>query len=386
MTTNFFRNAKVITCAGKVYENGCLITDGSKIVSVGEGLSCPAGAVEHDMTGLTITPGLIDAHTHIGTHIDGYPMGVSDTNEKTDPITPAVRVLDALYQHDPAFEETLSGGVTCVQTLPGSAEIIGGMGLIVKTKPDTVDKMVVRHPSGMKAALGENPVRVFTEQKKAPQTRMGNAWKMREAFIKAKNYRAKKHAAESKGEPFAIDLNMEALVDTLEHKMTFRIHAHRADDIQTAVRVSEEFGLKFTIEHCTEGHLIADWLAQHNVYAAVGPTLGNRGKLETSKKSWETPKVLHDAGVHFCIITDHPVTPLCNIIVCAQLAVKAGLPRDEALKAVTIYSAEHMGYADHVGSLEPGKDADLAIWDGDPLNTLTHVVKTYVNGELAFER
>lgn len=386
MTTNFFHGAKVITCDGHVYQNGCIITDGSKIVAVGEGLARPAGAVEHDMTGRIITPGLIDAHTHIGTHVDGYPMGVSDTNEKTDPITPAVRVLDAIYPHDPAFNETLTGGVTCVQTLPGSAEILGGMGAIIKTKPDTIDKMVIKTPSAMKAALGENPIRVFTEKKTAPQTRMGNAWKMREAFVNAKNYRAKKNAAEAKGEPFAKDLTMEAIVDTLEHKMALRVHAHRVDDIQTAVRVAEEFGLKFTVEHCTEGHKIADWLAEHKVYSAVGPTFGNRGKLETSKKSWCTPKALYEAGAHFCIITDHPVTPLCDIIIFAQLAMKAGLPYDEALKAVTIYGAEHLGIEDRVGSITAGKDADLAVWDGDPLCSLSHVVRTYINGELVYER
>lgn len=386
MSMKFLHGAKVFTVTGETYENGCILIDGAHIKQVGENITPPAEAERIDLSGLVVTPGLVDAHTHIGNHVDGYPIGVSDTNEMTDPVTPYLRILDAVYPDDPAFVEAMECGVTCVQTLPGSANIIGGQGMVVKTKPGTVDSMVIKEPSGMKAALGENPIRVYTAKTKAPNTRMGNGYVMRDAFVKAKNYRTKKQAAEKKGEPYDYDLGMEALVETLERHLTFRCHCHRSDDIQTAVRIAEEFGLDFTIEHCTEGHLIPEWLAEHHVRAAVGPLITSKAKLELVNRTWTTPAILHKAGVHVCIITDHPVVPLAHFNVCAGLAVRGGLPYMEALKAITIYGAEHIGVADRLGSIEPGKDADLAVWNGDPLNSQTLCVKTFINGELVAEK
>lgn len=386
MTTKFLHNAKVITAAGQTYDNGSVLIEGSRIAAVGTSITPPADAEKYDLTGCVITPGLVDAHTHIGNHVDGYPIGVSDTNEMTDPVTPYLRILDAVYPEDPAFVEAMESGVTAVQTLPGSANIIGGQGMIIKTKPGPLDSMVVKQPSGMKAALGENPIRVYTAKNKAPVTRMGNGYLMRDAFVKAQNYRAKKQQAERKGDPFDIDLGMENLVEVLERRVTFRCHCHRNDDIQTAVRIAEEFGLDYTIEHCTEGHLIADWLAEHHVKAAVGPLITSKAKLELINRTWTTPAVLHKAGVKFCIITDHPVVPLAHINVNASLAVRGGLPYDEAIKAITIYGAEHIGVADRLGSLEVGKDADIAVWNGDPLNSQTNCVKTFINGELVAEK
>lgn len=382
----YYVGATVLTGTGERIENGVIVTRGGKIAKVGKGIKLPKGAQVVDLQGLIVTPGLIDAHVHIGVHPDGFPADMQDTNEMTDPVTAPLRALDAVYTDDTSFRDALSGGVTCAQSLPGSANIIGGQGVIIKTKPDVMERMVVREPSAMKAALGENPVRVYGSRTKLPMTRMGSAYLMRDAFVRAGNYRGKvKEAAKAK-KACDRDLSMEILLDVLDKKLPLRVHCHRSDDIQTAVRIAEEFCLDFTIEHCTEGHLIADWLAGKKVRAAVGPTLTSKTKIELRNKTWQTPLALWQAGVHFCIITDHPVIPIEYLILCASLASRAGLPADEALKAVTIYAAEHLGIDDRVGSLEPGKDADMAIWDGEPLDSRSKVVKTILEGEEVFAR
>ncbi|NLK19955.1 MAG: amidohydrolase family protein, partial [Synergistaceae bacterium] len=306
------------------------------------------------------------------------------------PVVPHLRILDAIYQDDTAFDDALAGGVTCVQTLPGSANIIGGQGAIIKTavnregRKRIVDEMVVRAPSSMKAALGENPIRVYKEKKKLPNTRMGNAALLRQAFVDAENYRVKAARAKDRGEAVERNLMHEAMLPVLEGDLPLCIHAHRCDDIATAVRIAGEFSASYTVEHCTEGHLIAPFLAERGVRAAVGPTLTGKPKVELRNKTWETPLALWKAGVHFCIITDHPVIPIEHLSVCLSLAVRAGLPREEALKAVTLYAAEHLGIQDRVGSVEPGKDADLAIWDGDPLDARTAVRFTIIDGETVY--
>lgn len=367
-------------------EKDILIKDG-KIAAVGAVDPREAdGAETVDLSGFRVTPGLIDAHTHIGVCPEGFPASFVDDNEMAEPVTPQLRSLDALYPQDVAFQDALAGGVTCAQALPGSANVIGGQGVVVKTRPDIVDRMAILPCSGMKAALGENPVGVYKPKDKLPFTRMGNAAVMRGALVQAQNYLSKRNDAEKKEEPFERDLGMEALSSVLGGGMAFRVHCHRSDDIQTAVRVAEEFGLRYTIEHCTEGHLIAPWLAERRVFAAVGPTLSSRSKIELRNKTWDTPLVLWKAGVHFCLITDHPVIPIEHAIVSAALAVKAGLPPDEALRGVTLYGAEHLGLEGRMGSIEPGKDADLAVWDGDPLDARAHVVATWIDGEIAYRR
>ena len=373
-------NAEVWTGTGQRLKKGVVVLEGGRIAQAGEDVSVPAGADVLDLTGRFVTPGLIDAHVHMGTYNEGFPEAMQDANDMVEPVLPQLRILDALYPEDTSFPDALSGGVTCVQSLPGSGNVIGGQGMVVKTKPDIVERMAVLPCSAMKAALGENPVRVYGAKNKLPNTRMGNAWLMRDAFVRARNYGAKRGAAEKKGEPFERDLGLEALLSVLDGTMPFRVHCHRLDDIQTAVRIAEEFSLRYTIEHCTEGHLIAPWLAEKKVFAAVGPTLSSKPKIELRNKSWDTPAALWKAGVHFCLITDHPVIPIEHLIVCAALAVKAGLPYDEALKGVTLYAAEHLGLEKRLGSIEPGKDADLAVWDGDPLDARTHVVKTFIDG------
>ncbi len=366
------------------------IKDG-KIAEIAEGLDARGAEEVIDASEMVVTPGLIDAHTHIGTYCEGFPAGMADANDMVDPVVPHLRILDAIYQDDTAFEAALSAGVTCVQTLPGSANIIGGQGAIIKTAPSQngrkriVDEMVVTAPSSMKAALGENPIRIYTERKKLPNTRMGNAALLRQAFVEAENYRDRIEKAKAKGETAERNLHHEAMLPVLEGKLPLCIHAHRCDDIATAVRIAEEFSVPYTVEHCTEGHLIAPFLAEKKVRAAVGPTLTGKPKMELRNKSWETPVALWKAGVHFCIITDHPVIPIEHLPVCLSLAVKAGLPREVALGAATLYAAEHLGIEDRVGSVEKGKDADLAIWDGDPLDARTSVRFTLIDGETVYK-
>ncbi|NCB17135.1 MAG: amidohydrolase [Synergistales bacterium] len=380
------------TGLGTVLSNVTVFAENGKIAEIAEGLD-PKNADEViDASEMVVTPGLIDAHTHIGTYCEGFPESMEDANDMVTPVVPHLRILDAIYQDDTAFADALAGGITCVQTLPGSGNVIGGQGAIIKTatasggRKKTADEMVVKAPSSMKAALGENPIRVYKEKQKLPNTRMGNAALLRQALVEAENYRNKMIQARSKNEPAERNLQHEALLPVLDGDLSLCVHAHRCDDIATAVRIAGEFSIPFTVEHCTEGHLIAPFLAEKNVYAAVGPTLTGKPKLELRNKTWDTPLALWKAGVHFCIITDHPVVPIEHLSVCLSLAVRAGLPREEALKAVTIYAAEHLGIADRVGSVEKGKDADLVIWDGDPLDARSRAVATIIDGETVYSR
>lgn len=379
-------NARIETISHGTIEDGVILVDAGKIIAVGSDVTIPPDAEIIDTEGCYVTPGLIDAHTHIGAFEQGIPESFTDGNEMTDPVTPQLRILDSFTPQDTAFEDALSGGVTCVQTLPGSANVIGGQGAIIKTVGKIADEMVILHPSSMKAALGENPIGVYKEKKILPTTRMGNAACMREALVKVQNYMSKAEESAEKGTFHARDLKWESLVPVLKGKLPLSIHAHRADDIATAIRICEEFGLKYSIEHCTEGHLIPEYLGNRQVKAAVGPTLSSKSKLELKNKSWETMKTLIDAGCHVCMITDHPVIPIEHLVVCAALAFKAGLSREDALKCITLNGAEHLGIQDRVGSIEKDKDADLVIWDGDPLDIRTNVNMTLINGEVVYRK
>lgn len=381
-----FINARIETVSQGTIEDGVLLVEGSTISAVGSDVTIPPDAEIIDAEGCFITPGLIDAHTHIGAFEQGIPESFTDGNEMTAPVTPQLRILDSFTPQDTAFQDALSGGVTCVQTLPGSANVIGGQGAIIKTNGAIADEMVILAPSSMKAALGENPIGVYKEKKVLPTTRMGNAACMRDAFIKTRNYIEKEAEASEKDTFHERDLTWESLVPVLEGEVPLSIHAHRADDIATAIRICEEFGVKYTIEHCTEGHIIAEYLGKKQVRAAVGPTMSSRPKLELKNKSWETMKRLLDAGCHVCMITDHPVIPIEHLSLCASLAFRAGLSREDALKCITLYAAEHLGIEDRVGSIEKGKDADLVMWDGDPLDSRSSVVMTLINGDVVYRK
>ena len=337
-----------------------------------------------DLTGYNIYPGFIDAHCHLGMGEEGIGFEGNDINEMTDPITPQVRAIDGFNPLDIAVKEAREHGVTTVATGPGSANVVGGQFAVLHTAGKRVDKMIVKAPLAMKIAFGENPKRVYNSKNKMPMTRMGTAALLRETLTKAKNYRAKK-LAHSKDPDFAVDFQLEPLLLVLEHKIPLKAHAHRADDIFTALRIAKEFGVDITLDHCTEGHLIADELAKENVKAIIGPSFGSRSKFELTNKTFETPAALYQAGLHVAIMTDHPVIPCCQLPLCAALAAKAGLPKEEALAAITINAATILGLDDTLGSIRTGKQADLTIWKGDLIEDMQATpVMTLIDGEIVY--
>lgn len=380
-------NGKVMTMAGETLEKGTVLTDKGKIVEVGTDVKVPQGAEIIDAAGKIVMPGIIDAHTHIGVYEEGVGFEGADGNELTNPSTPQIRAIDAINPMEDGFRGAVAGGVTSLVTGPGSGNVIGGQAVAIKTWGRVVDDMVMLEPSGLKIAFGENPKRVYSSQKKSPSTRMATAAILRENLVAAQNYRDK--LAKGEKEPDKAperDLKMEILVRVLNKEIPLRAHAHRADDIITAIRIAEEFDVDVSIEHCTEGHLIADFLAEKKVPAIIGPTLGTRPKVELMNMTFKTPGILHKAGVKVALTSDHPVFPVQHLTIAAALAHKDGLPEEEALKAITINAAEIIGTADRVGSLEKGKDADIIILSGHPFDWQTVVEKTIIDGEIVYER
>ena len=361
------------------YKADILLADG-KIAAIGSGLTAPADAAVFDADGLEVYPGFVDAHTHIG--LDGYGIGYEgcDYNEMNDIWTPQLRAIDGINPRDTSLADARRAGVTCVRTGPGSANVLGGTFLAMKTVGDRVDKMVVRDPVAMKCAFGENPKRCYRD--KCDSTRMSTAAFLRGALMQARDYGARKQAANGDITKMPVyNQKLEALLPVLAREIPLKAHAHQANDIFTALRIAREFNLRLTLEHVTEGHLIADELAgEKNVPMAVGPSLTFASKFELQNKSWSTPAVLTAAGCHVSIITDSSVIPQQYLPLCAGMAVKAGMDPFDALKAITLNPAEHIGVADRVGSLEVGKDADLVITAGSPFEVLTEVKAVFIDG------
>ncbi|MHB8918827.1 MAG: amidohydrolase, partial [Desulfocucumaceae bacterium] len=351
---------RILTMAGRELEVGTVLIEGGKISRVEEGILEPPGWEIIDARGMVVIPGMVDAHCHLGIVEEVYRQEGDDGNEATDPVTPHLRAIDAINPDDLGFRDALSGGVTTVVTGPGSANVIGGEMVAMKTWGGSLEEMVLKAPVGLKAALGENPKRNYGGQKKAPMTRMASAALLREALAKAGDYIRKVAAAgEGKGDPPDRDLKMESLARVLSGEIPLRLHAHRADDIMTALRIAGEFKIRLVVEHCTEGYKVAGELAKNGVMAVVGPVIGNRAKVELSGISLGTAKVLSDAGVQFAIMTDHPVVPIQYLGISAGLAARGGLETGKALRAVTSEAAKLLGLDHRIGSLEPGKDADV---------------------------
>lgn len=356
-----------------------ILIDAGKIQEIGINLSTPDGCNVMDATGLHIYPGFVEAHCHTG--LDGTAIGYEghDYNELNDPVTPQLRAVDGINPLDPAFKEAALAGVTCIATGPGSSNAIGGSFAVIKTVGRRADDMIVKAPAAMKCAFGENPKRCYKDH--GISSRMTNAALIRQVLNKALQYQAKKEAAgDDVSKMPAYDDKCEALLPVLNHEIPLKAHAHQANDFFTALRIAKEFGLDITLEHVTEGHLVADILAQEKVPLAVGPSFGHASKFELQNKSWTTPDVLTKAGCRVSIITDAPVTPLHYLPLCAGLAHKAGLSENDALLAITLNPARHLGVDDRVGTLEEGKDADLVITDGSPLSMETKVHAVYIDG------
>lgn len=340
-----------------------------------------------DAQGKYVTPGLVDAHCHVGMMESTIGWAGSDVNEITNPVTPELRAIDGIKPHDECFKEALESGVTTVCTGPGSANIIGGTFTALKTKGKTVDEMILKSEIAMKMALGENPKRCYGNSKQSPSTRMASAAIMREWLIKAQKYHQKKQEylekvarGEEAKEP-EFNMKLESLSRVFDG-MKVKIHAHQADDIATALRIKKEFNLDLTIDHCTEGYLISETLKESGIMVILGPTLGNKSKYELKAKSFESGKALYEAGVPFAIMTDHPVVEQKHTLVQLALFVKAGLPELEALKAVTINAAKCCGISDRVGSIKVGKDADIVIWSKHPLDIMCEAQTVILNGKV----
>ena len=357
-----------------------ILLAGGKIAGIGTDLTAPADAEIFDADGLDVYPGFVDAHTHIG--LDGYGIGYEgcDYNEMNDIWTPQLRAIDGINPRDPSLAIARKAGVTCVCTGPGSANVLGGTFLAMKTVGDRIDNMIVKDPVAMKCAFGENPKRCYRD--KCDSTRMSTAAFLRGALMQAKDYGARKQAANGDVTKMpTYNQKLEALLPVLAREIPLKAHAHQANDIFTALRIAHEFGLRITLEHVTEGHLIVGELAKEkDVPMAVGPSLTHASKFELQNKSWATPGVLAKAGCHVSIITDNSVIPQQYLPLCAGMAVKAGMDEFDALKAITINPAEHIGVADRVGTLEVGKDADVVITNGCPFEVMTEVKAVFIDG------
>ncbi|MBE6731812.1 MAG: amidohydrolase [Ruminococcaceae bacterium] len=378
------KNGYVKTMAGADIENGSvLIGDDGKILEVGANIEAPEGAEVIDAEGRLVTPGCVDAHCHIGLHNEAVGWEGRDYNEMIEPITPHMRAIDSINPMDESLPLAVRGGVTTACTGPGSANVIGGTFVAIKLVGKRVDNMIVKDPIAMKCAFGENPKRCYGQSmKKSPATRMATAALLRETLFKAKRYLQDKEDGKNPG----FDMKLEAMIPVIKGELPLKAHAHRADDIFTSIRIAKEFGVKLTLDHCTEGALIADELAKEGYPAFVGPSFGSKSKIELLNKSFETPAVLHKAGVPISIITDAPVIPLQYLPMCAALAVNAGLCKEEAWKAITINPATQIGIADRVGSLETGKDGDVIIWTADPMTVVgSEAYVAIVDGKIAYK-
>ncbi len=366
------RGQLVKPVTGPDIPGGEVLIDGGKIVAVGKNLETPEGTEIFDASDCIVTPGLMDAHTHIGLDEEAVRWEGADYNESSDPVTPNMRGIDGINPQDEAFRLALEGGVTAAMTGPGSANVIGGTFTAIKLYGTVTDKMVLKDPAAMKAAFGENPKGCYGQNgRKAPVTRMGIAALLRETLEKTRRYLEEMEEAQrdpSKKPPY--DAKLEAMLPVIRREIPLKCHAHRADDMMTAVRIAEEFNIRLTLDHCTDGHLIADTLAEKAYPVLVGPSLGNKSKFELKNKTFETPAILNRAGLDICIITDAPVIPLYYLPLCAGLAVREGLPEDAAWRAITINPARVAGVENRIGSLEPGKDADIAVFSGNPLRDI----------------
>lgn len=381
------KNARIITGDGRVIERGEVAFD-DKIRYVGENYPGEANEVI-DASGYTVTPGLIDAHCHVGLFGDSTGFEGADANEDSDPIMPQLRAVDGINPQDRAFEDARRAGITTVVTGPGSANAVGGQFAAVKTYGVCVDDMLLKAPCAMKMALGENPKTVYNDKNQTPVTRMGTMALIRELLYKTINYRdaLKKYENDSEeNEKPDFDIKLEAMLPVINREIPVKVHAHRADDICSAIRLAKEFDIRVTIEHCSDGDIIADILEREKLPVMLGPTLTDRSKPELRNLSFATYKNLSERDIKTAIITDHPEITIENLPLCAALAVRNGMDGEKALSAITLTAAENCGIGDRVGSLCEGKDADIAVFTCDPTDFGAECIMTFINGKAVYKK
>jgi imidazolonepropionase-like amidohydrolase len=377
-------NGIIHTMDGPVIENGYVAISGSKILQAGPMEERPQEweGERLDAQGGHVCPGFIDVHCHLGMFGDSLGFESEDGNEETDPCTPHLRAIDAVNPLDRCFSEARAAGVTTVLTGPGSANPISGQFAALKTDGRWVDAMILKAPAAMKLALGENPKQVYHDRDESPVTRMATAAIIRESLRKAVEYGEKldKAAQDEDADPPDYDAKLEALLPVVRGDLPVHIHAHRADDIATGIRIASEFGLRCVIVHGTEGHLIPELLVRTGVPVISGPALGDRSKPELANMSLEAPALLQRAGVPVAICTDHPEVPIQYLPLCAALAVKGGMDPEEALAAITVNAARIAGLDETLGSLSPGREADIVIASRHPLELLGRVEAVLIAG------
>lgn len=386
----YIKNAKILTMTDTDFDNGFVCLSEGKITAVGDMASMPKLSSDDqviDAKGMYLMPGLIDSHCHIGIVEDSIGFEGDDVNEMTDPITPHLRAIDGIYHADKSFEEARQSGVTTVITGPGSANVIGGQFAALKTYGRTVDEMTIKAPCAMKIVFGENPKTVYNEKHQFPSTRMATAAILREQLYKAKEYLEaleKYEKDKEENEKPEYDIKLEALLPVIKGELLVKVHAHRTDDILTAIRIAREFNLEITLDHCTEGYLIADVLKEYNYDIILGPILTDRSKVELRNQSLKAAGILAKAGLNVAIMSDHPEVPVQHLMLCAAIAAREGMDEKEALKAVTINAAKSVRLNDRIGSIEVGKDADVVLYSGFPLDYRSKVKMTFINGNLVY--
>jgi imidazolonepropionase-like amidohydrolase len=369
-----FKNAAIYPVTSSMLPQHDLLVEDGKIKDIKPYIPAADDMEIIDCGNQYLFPGFIDVHTHLGLYDEGTGWAGNDANETIEPLTPHIRAMDGVHPLDPGFQDAVQYGITTVHIMPGSANVIGGTTSVIKTTGKNISDMIIQETAGLKIALGENPKRIHSHGNKESITRMGIMGMLREAFYGAKYY------------DNVDDLRVKPIIQALNREIPVRIHAHRADDIMSAVRFAEEFDLDIRIEHCTEGHLIAEELSGKNLKVCVGPTLTRRSKIELKNKSWKTYQALCDHGVEVSITTDHPYTPIQYLNICASLAVREGLDEQKALEGITITPARNLRVDDRVGSLEVGKDADVVLWSHHPFYYLAKPVLTMINGEILFKK
>ncbi|MBN7772176.1 amidohydrolase [Clostridium aminobutyricum] len=382
------KNGKILTMAGLTLESGSILIKDKKIAEVGKDININPGEITEtiDAEGLWVLPGLIEAHCHVGITEEKKDFEGDDCNEMRDPITPYIRGVDAINPMDSAFHNAICSGITSVMTGPGSSNVVGGQFAFIKTNGRSIDNMLVLEPAAMKIAFGENPKSNYNDLEKIPTSRMTIAALLREELFKAKQYLKEKEDSEKAGKPFELNFRRECWLPVLNKKIPLKAHAHRADDILTAIRIAREFDVNLTLDHCTEGYLIGEIIKESTFPVILGPCLTSRRKIEVQNMDFKNAGILYKKGIKIALTTDHPVTRIQYLPICAGFAVKEGLPMEEGFKAITINAAEICNVSDRVGSIEVGKDADIAIFDGNPMEVFTNTIYTIIDGQIIYDK